>query len=160
MVHIVYPLDGDHAGARPKEVITLNAVTGDEIVRSPTASIQIVVDGMDMAVRPWDLYAKAVAQLSAHPPEGGVSKASFVGAVPFTPSFQDGQRDDDTSAALARIGEGAHTLQVRMLGGDGMALEEHTYQLFDMPSPPADAVKSALAASLQLARDPAHCQSF
>src|SRR3569833_1397410 len=54
MVHIVYPLDGDHAAARPNSVITLNAVTGKEIVRSPTASVQIVVDGMEMAVRAWD----------------------------------------------------------------------------------------------------------
>src|SRR5882757_7387139 len=39
MVHLVYPLSGDHAGSRPLQVITLNAVTGKDIVRSPTASI-------------------------------------------------------------------------------------------------------------------------
>jgi hypothetical protein len=160
MVHIVYPLDGDHAGARPKSVITLNAVTGQDIGRSSTASIQIVIDGMEMAVRAWDLYAQAVAQLNAHPPEGGVDKASFVGAVPFTPSYQDGRRDVDSSAALVRIGEGAHTLQVRLLGQDGMALQDHTYHLYDMPAPPARDVKAALAAGLAMARDPSLCQSF
>src|ERR1700755_924774 len=53
MVHIVYPLDGDRAGSRAQEVITLNAVTGQDIVHSPSASVQIVIDGMTMAVRSW-----------------------------------------------------------------------------------------------------------
>ncbi len=160
MVHIVYPLDGDHAGARPQSVITLTAVTGDVIVRSPTASIQIVIAGMDMAVRAWDLYAQAAEQLTANPPADGVKRASFVGAVPFTQSFQDGRRDIDSSTALTRIGKGAHTLEVRMLGQDGMSLQNHVYHLFDMPAPPPREVKAALAAGLQLARDPSHCSSF
>ncbi|MEI9889369.1 MAG: hypothetical protein WDN45_00845 [Caulobacteraceae bacterium] len=63
MVHIVYPLDGDHAASRPNSVITLNAVTGKEITHSPTASVQIVIDGMDMAVRAWDSMARRVEQL-------------------------------------------------------------------------------------------------
>jgi hypothetical protein len=161
MVHIVYPLAGDHAGARPLQVITLNAVTGDDIVRSPTASIQIVVDGMEMAVRAWDLYAKAVAQLNERPPAEGISKASFLGAVPFSSTYQDGKRDTDSSAALMRIANGAHTLEVRLLGQDGMALQEHTYRLFDMPAPPSVDVKAALAASLKMSEQtPASCQSY
>lgn len=155
MVHIVYPLDGDRAGSRAQEVITLNAVTGQDIAHSPSASVQIVIDGMTMAVRSWDLYGQAVEALNAHPPEGGISKASFVGAVPFTPSFQDGRRDIDSSDALSRISKGAQTLEVRLLGQDGMALQEHTYHLFDMPSPPAQAVQAALAS----ARNPAHCEA-
>lgn len=160
MVHIVYPLDGDHAAPRPSSVITLNAVTGAEIGRSPTASVQIVIDGMEMAVRAWDLYAQAVEQLNAHPPADGLARASFVGVVPFTRSFDDGQRDVDSAAALTRIGEGAHTLEVRLLGEDGMALQDHVYRLFDMPTPPARDVQSALAAGLQMARNPSRCPSF
>jgi hypothetical protein len=155
MVHIVYPLDGDRAGARPQEVITLNAVTGQDIVHSPTASVQIVIDGMNMAVRSWDLYGQAVEALNAHPPEGGIAKASFVGAVPFTSSFQDGRRDIDSTDALIRIAKGAQMLEVRVLGQDGMALQEHTYRLFDMPTPPVQAVQAALAA----ARNPARCEA-
>jgi hypothetical protein len=158
MVHIVYPLDGDHAGSRPTSVITLNSVTGAEIVRSPTASVQIVIDGMDMAVRAWDLYAQAVEQISAHPDT--ISKASFVGVVPFTTSFQDGQRDIDSATALTRISEGAHTLEVRLLGQDGMALQDHTYRLFDMPAPPVKDVQSAVATVMQMARNPASCQAL
>jgi hypothetical protein len=160
MVHIVYPLDGDHAGSRPTSVITLNSVTGAEIVRSPTASVQIVIDGMDMAVRAWDLYAEAVEQLNARSSAEAVSKASFVGAVPFTPRFEDGRRDLDSTAALSRIGQGAQTLEVRLLGEDGMALQDHTYRLFDMPTPPPKDVQSALAAGLAMAREPARCQSY
>ena len=157
MVHIVYPLDGDHAAARPLQLITLNAVTGEDIGRSPTASIQIVVDGMGMALRAWDLYGQAVAQLNAHPPEGGITKASFVGAVDFGPTYDDGRRDVDSSDALTRIGRGAHTLEVRLLGQDGTALQDHTYHLFDMPSPPAKDVQAAVATALRMARDPARC---
>ncbi len=155
MVHIVYPLDGDKAGARAQEVITLNAVTGLDIAHSPSASVQIVIDGMTMAVRSWDLYGQAVEALNAHPPEGGITKASFVGAVPFSYQYDDGRRDVDSTAALTQIGKGAQTLEVRLLGQDGMALQEHTYHLFDMPSPPAQAVQAALAS----ARNPAHCEA-
>lgn len=160
MVHIVYPLDGDHAGSRPESVITLNAVTGKEITRSSTASVQIVIDGMDMAVRPWELYGQAVEQLSAQQPPEGLAKASFVGAVTFTPSFDDGRRDIDSLQALNRIGKGANILQVRLLGQDGLALQEHSYQLASMTAPAAQDVQAALAADLQKARDPASCQTF
>jgi hypothetical protein len=161
MVHIVYPLSGDRAGARPLEVITLNAVTGSEIVRSPTASIQIVVDGTEMAVRSWDLYAEAVEQLTRRPPVEGIRAASFLGAVPFSPIYQDGKRDIDSSAALMKIAAGAHTLEVRLLGQDGLAMQEHTYTLFDMPVPASSDVKSALDASLKMARQNlAGCQTF
>lgn len=160
MVHIVYPLDGDHAASRPSSVITLNAVSGQEIERSPTASVQIVIDDMEMALRPWDLYGQAVEQLTQNPPAGGIGKASFVGAVPFTPSFQDGQRDIDSAEALNKIGRGANTLQVRLLGQDGLALQEHTYNLNDMTAPSVQDVRSALAAGLQQARDLSTCQAY
>jgi hypothetical protein len=157
MVHIVYPLDGDHASSRPNSVITLNAVTGKEITRSPTASVQIVIDGMDMAVRPWDLYSQAVEQLSAQLPPEGLAKASVAGAVTFTPSFDDGRRDVDSLQALNRIGKGANTLQVRVLGQDGMALQEHSYQLSSMTAPSAQEVQAALA---NLQKAPSSCQSY
>ena len=160
MVHIVYPLDGDHAGARPVSVITLNAVTGKEITRSPTASVQIVIDGMDMAVRPWDLYGQAVQQLSAQQPPDGLAKASFVGAVSFTPSFDDGRRDIDSLQALSRIGKGANTLQVRLLGQDGMPMQEHSYELYAMTAPSAQDVQAAVAADLQKYREPASCPNY
>jgi hypothetical protein len=161
MVHIVYPLDGDHAGARPESVITLNAVTGKEITRSRTASVQIVIDGMDMAVRPWELYGQAVEQLSAQQPPEGLAKASFVGAVSFTPSFDDGRRDIDSLQALTRIGKGADILQVRLLGMDGMPMQEHSYHLSAMTAPSAQDVQAALAADLRkAARDPASCQNY
>jgi hypothetical protein len=160
MVHIVYPLDGDHAGSRPNSVITLNAVTGKEITRSPTASVQIVIDGMDMAVRPWDLYGQAVQQLSAQQPPEGLAKASFVGAVSFTPSFDDGRRDIDSLQALSRIGKGASTLQVRLLGQDGMPMQEHSYELFAMTAPSAQDVQAAVAADLKMARSPASCPNY
>jgi hypothetical protein len=161
MVHIVYPLSGDHAGSRPYQVITLNAVTGDEIIRSPTASIEIVVDGMEMAVRSWDLYAQAVEQLTQRPPPQGLSKASFLGAVPFSSTYQDGKRDIDSSAALMKIADGAHTLEVRLLGQDGMAMQDHTYELFNMPAPASSDVKSALEASQKMAQqDLARCRAY
>jgi len=160
MVHIVYPLDGDHAGSRPDSVITLNAVTGKDITRSPTASVQIVIDGMDMAVRPWDLYGQAVEQISAQQPPEGLAKASFVGPVSFTPSFDDGRRDIDSLQALSRIGKGANTLQVRVLGQDGMALQEHSYRLSLMTAPSAQDVQAAVAADLKKAGDPTSCQNF
>ena len=160
MVHIVYPLDGDHAAARPNQVITLNAVTGREITRSPTVSVQIVIDGMDMAVRPWDLYGQAVEQLSAQQPPEGLAKASFVGAVTFTPSFDDGRRDIDSLQALSRIGKGASTLQVRLLGQDGMPMQEHSYELFAMTAPSAQDVQAAVAADLKMARSPASCPNY
>ena len=162
MVHIVYPLDGDHAGARPDSVITLNLVTGKEITRSPTASVQIVIDGMDMAVRPWDAYGQVIEQLSAQKPADGLAKASFYGPVTFTPSFDDGRRDTDSLQALSRIGKGANVLQVRLLGQDGMAMQEHSYRLASMTAPAAQDVQAALAADLQRARDPASaaCQTY
>jgi hypothetical protein len=160
MVHIVYPLDGDHAGPRPNSVITLNAVTGKEIARSPTASVQIVVDGMEMAVRAWDLYGQAVEQLSQRSTPDGLEKASFVGPVSFTPIFDDGRRDADSSQALTRIGEGANTLQVRVLGQDGMALQEHTYKLSEMTAPSVKDVQAALSADLEKARNPSSCPAY
>ena len=160
MVHIVYPLDGDHAGARPNSVITLNAVTGKEITRSPTASVQIVIDGMDMAVRPWDEYGQAVEQLNAQQPPEGLAKATLFGPVTFTPNFDDGRRDVDSLQALNRIGKGANTLQVRVLGQDGVALQEHSYRLSLMTAPSAQDVQAAVAADLQKAHDPASCQTY
>jgi hypothetical protein len=160
MVHIVYPLDGDHAGSRPASVITLNVVTGKEIIRSPTASVQIVIDGMDMAVRPWEQYGEAVEQLSAQQPPGGLAKASFFGPVTFTPSFDDGRRDIDSLQALSRIGKGAATLQVRLLGQDGVAMQEHSYPLNAMTAPAAQDVQAAVAADLQKARNPASCPNY
>lgn len=160
MVHIVYPLDGDHAASRPDSVITLNAVTGREITRSPTASVQIVVDGMEMAVRAWDLYGEAVEQLAEKSTPDGLQKASFVGAVSFSPVFDDGRRDTDSSQALSRIGKGASTLQVRLLGQDGLAMQEHTYRLFSMPVPASKDVQAALTADLQKARDLSSCPAY
>jgi hypothetical protein len=61
---------------------------------------------------------------------------------------------------VSRIGQGAQTLEVRLLGEDGMALQDHTYRLFDMPTPPPKDVQSALAAGLAMAREPARCQSY
>jgi hypothetical protein len=158
MVHIVYPLDGDHAASRPASVITLNAVTGKELTRSSTASVQIVIDGMDMAVRAWDLYGEAVEQISEKSTPDGLQKASFIGPVTFTPSFQDGQRDIDSAQALSHLSKGASTLQVRLLAQDGMAMQEHTYRLFDMTAPAAKDVKAAL--TLLKTPDPAACQAF
>lgn len=160
MVHIVYPLDGDHAGSRPNSVITQIAVTGKEITRSPTASVQIVIDGMDMAVRAWDLYGQAVEQLSAQQPPEVLARASFYGPVIFTPSFDDGRRDIDSLQALSRIGKGADTLQVRLLGQDGMAMQEHSYRLFAMTAPAATDVQAAVAADLKKASDPGSCSSY
>lgn len=160
MVHIVYPLDGDHAAPRPDSVITLNAVTGKEITRSPTASVQIVIDGMEMAVRAWDLYGEAVEELNARSTPDGLQKASFVGAVSFTPSFEDGRRDVDSAQALSHIGEGASTLRVRLLDQDGMAMQDHTYKLFSMTAPAAKDVQAALAADLKKARDLSACQMY
>ncbi len=82
-----------------------------------------------------------------------------MGAVTFTPSFQDGQRDVDSAQALSRIGKGASTLQVRLLGQDGAAMQEHTYRLFDMTTPAAKDVQAALTGLLK-ARDPKSCQTF
>ena len=65
----------------------------------------------------------------------GLAKASFVGPVIFTPSFDDGRRDIDSVQALSRIGKGANVLQVRLLGQDGIALQEHNYQLATMTAP-------------------------
>ena len=62
--------------------------------------------------------------------------------------------------ALSRIGKGANVLQVRLLGQDGMALQEHSYQLASMTAPAAQDVQAALAADLQNARDLTKCQSF
>jgi hypothetical protein len=161
MVHIVYPLSGDRAGSRPQSIITLNTVTGVDIARSSTASIEIVVDGQDEAVRAWDLYGQTVQQLNDRLEPGGISKASFLGAVPFTPNYDDGKRDVDSSAALTRIGAGAHTLEVRLLGQDGAVLQDHTYRLFDMATPPPGDVQTALAASLKMSQqDPNRCQMF
>jgi hypothetical protein len=160
MVHIVYPLDGDHAASRPNSVITLNIVTGKEIVRSPTASVQIVVDGMEMAVRAWDAYGQVVEQLSEKTTPDGLQKASFYGPVTFTPIFDDGRRDTDSSQALTRIGRGAATLQVRLLGQDGMAMQEHTYKLSDMTAPAAKDVQAALTADLQKARNLSSCEAY
>lgn len=161
MVHIVYPLAGDRAGIHPLSIITLNTVTGDNIVRSSTASIQIVVDGAEEAIRAWDQYAQIVQQLNDQPPPQGVSKASFLGAVPFTPNYQDGRRDTDSSAALSRIAMGAHTLEVRLLGKGGVVMDDHTYNLFDMGSPPPGDVKTALDASMKMAQQNlTRCQMF
>jgi hypothetical protein len=160
MVHIVYPLDGDHAGARPASVITLNVVTGKEITRSPTASVQIVIDGMDMAVRPWEDYGRAVEQLTAQQPPEGLAKATLFGPVTFTPSFDDGRRDVDSLQALSRIGKGANTLQVRLLGQDGMPMQEHSYELYAMTAPSAQDVQAAVAADLQKVRSPASCPNY
>jgi hypothetical protein len=160
MVHIVYPLDGERAGDHPLAVITLNAVTGNDIARSPTASIQIVVDGMEMAVRAWDLYGQTVASLQANPPEGGVEKASFVGAVSFSPRYQDGRKDIDSDQALRRIGTGAHSMEVRLLGQDGLALQDHTYRLFDMGRPAKDDVQSALDRARALVSQPERCVAY
>jgi len=161
MVHIVYPLVGDRAGSRPLSIITLNTVSGEDIVRSSTASIQIVIDGMEAAVRAWDQYAQTVEQLNARPPPDGVSKASFLGAVDFSPNYQDGKRDIDSSAALSKIGDGAHTLEVRLLGHDGVIMEAHTYRLFDMATPAVGDVQMALAASIKMAKqEPARCEMY
>ena len=160
MVHIVYPLDGERAGDHPLAVITLNAVTGNDIARSPTASIQIVIDGMEMAVRAWDLYEQTVATLQANPPEGGVAKASFVGAVSFSPRFQDGRKDIDSDLALRRIGTGAHTMEVRLLGQDGMAIQDHTYRLSEMLRPAARDVQSALDRARAMVAQPDRCLSY
>ena len=161
LVHIVYPLAGDRAGAQPLSIITLNTVSGEDIVRSATASIQIVVDGMEAAVRAWDQYAQTVEQLNARPPPDGVSKASFLGAVDFSSNYKDGKRDIDSSAALMRIGDGAHTLEVKLLGHDGVVMEDHVYRLFDMATPAVGDVQMALAASLKMAQqEPARCQMY
>jgi hypothetical protein len=161
MVHIVYPQAGDRAGSRPQSIITLNTVTGDDIARSSTASIEIVVDGTEQAVRAWDLYGQTVQQLNDQLPPQGISKASFLGAVPFTPNYEDGKRDIDSSAALTRIGDGARTLEVRLLGKDGAVLQDHTYMLSEMTAPPAKDVQTALAASLKMSQqDPGRCQMF
>jgi hypothetical protein len=160
MVHIVYPLDGDHAGSRPNSVITLNVVTGKEITRSPTASVQIVIDGMDMAVRPWEDYGRAVEQLTAQQPPEGLAKATLFGPVTFTPSFDDGRRDIDSLQALSRIGKGANTLQVRLLGQDGMPMQEHSYELYAMTAPSVQDVQAAVAADLQKAHSPASCPNY
>ena len=86
---------------------------------------------------------------------------SQTGAVPFTPNYQDGRRDTDSSAALSRIAMGAHTLEVRLLGKGGVVMDDHTYNLFDMGSPPPGDVKTALDASMKMAQQNLNrCQMF
>jgi hypothetical protein len=101
-----------------------------------------------------------VEQLAEKSTPDGLQKATLVGPVVFTPSFDDGRRDVDSSQALSRIGKGANTLQVRLLGQDGLAMQDHTYKLFDMTAPAAKDVQVAVAATLQKARDLTSCQSF
>ena len=58
--------------------------------------------------------------------------------------------------ALSRIGKGATTLEVRLLGQDGMPMQDHSYQLFAMTAPSVQDVQAAM----QKARDPASCQNY
>ena len=64
------------------------------------------------------------------------------------------------SPTLRKIGKGASQLQVRLLGQDGLALQEHTYSLNDMTAPSAQDVRTALAAVQKQARDLSACQAY
>ena len=48
----------------------------------------------------------------------------------------------------------------RLLGQDGLALQEHTYSLNDMTAPSAQDVRTALAAVQKQARDLSACQAY
>jgi hypothetical protein len=51
-------------------------------------------------------------------------------------------------------------MEVRLLGQDGMAMQDHTYRLFDMPSPAARDVQAALAKATRMAGETGRCQTY
>lgn len=159
MVHITYPLVGSRADTRPDSIITMNVARLGPETPAAGAHVQISVDGMEAASRPWELYSQAVEQMKLVP-GGSQARASFYGPVPFTRNLPDGRRDDVAQEALTRISRGAMELEVRLVGTDGRVMESQRYELFDMAAPAPSDVTAALQATQKMAAEtPERCSA-
>lgn len=113
------------------------------------ADIVLLLDGAEVARRPWRMYAQNRAALAS----AEKKPVAFSGVIPFVP--ESAPADDGLRRLLARAGERGGTLVVRIVGDDGTVIEEASYELGSSPIRDPAVVGAALAAVQTMAKTPA-----
>src|SRR5262249_12446614 len=101
-------------GARDARVLALVGLQPPPAAK--TADVMLLLDGVEVARRPWRMFAERMAA-PAKPP-GGAAPAFFVGVVPFVAT--DEAADAGLRRLLAQIGQHPASLEVRIVGDTGV----------------------------------------
>lgn len=152
-----YAMEGDHivSGARSARVMA--AIDLHSTSDAKTADIVLHLDGVEVARRPWRMFAQRMA---TRPTVPGSEAMGFVGVVPFIPA-DDSAAEPALRRMLATIGSHRATLDVQVVGDTGAVLVEGTYDI-DPSTPVNDPprVSAALQQAQAAARTPTQCRAI
>ena len=162
-VRFNYAMEGDHLlpGARSLRVMAAVDLSAKPDAR--TADIVLRLDGVEVARRPWRMFAD---RMKAAPPAvpgsagQGAEPVGLVGAIPFIPA-EDPAAEPALQRMLATIGSRRAALDVQVVGDTGAVLADATYDI-GPPTPPNDpaAVSAVLQQAQTAARTPAQCRAI
>lgn len=150
---IEFPMSEGAAVARPSYISVFEMVALDPPFPTPTATIVLLVDGVEKTRRPWGLFSQPRPPIPA-----GSKDAALFGIVPFNPNLADGTPDEGLSSLLDAIGDGtAKRLEVRLIGAKGRIINRNTFDLANPPVRDPERLAADLKSALEKAAAPPHC---
>ena len=150
---IEFPMNAGAAAVRPSYISVFEMVSLDPPPPTPTATIVLLLDGVEKTRRPWRLFSQPRS-----PPPVGATKATLFGVVPFNPHGADGTPDLGLASLLDAVGNGsASTLEVRLVGARGRTINTNTFDLANPPVRNPGRLAADLKSALDKAADPTHC---
>jgi hypothetical protein len=157
LIGLEYGMEGDHVVDAPAALRVTAAISLTPMPTAATADIVLLVNGVEKTRRPWRMYAQNIATLRSAPEDK--RPVGFVGVIPFSPV--PAGADDGLHSLLASVGDASGgTIEVRIVGDDGVVLAAATYTMADPPVRDRSLVLAALRQALALAKTPTQCQKL
>lgn len=151
---VEYPIDHGVVGRRPEFVSVVELIPFNPPPPTPTASILLVADGVEKARRPWRMFETAMTQVS----HGGRTPVALGGVIPFNPSLSEGVPDTGLASLEDGMGAGSvHSLEIRLIGAKGRAINTQAYDLSDPPVFKPGVLDQLMKEALAKAEAPGHC---
>jgi hypothetical protein len=151
---VYYPVDNGVVGRRPESISVLELVSFNPPLPTPTASILLLVDGVEKTRRPWRMFETAMTQIS----NGGPVPTAVGGVIPFNANLPEGAPDTGLASLIDGIGSGSvQSLELRLIGAKGRIINNRTYDLSDPPVFKPGALDQVMKDALAKARAPDHC---
>ena len=148
-----YPLLGNVASPTPHGLAVFAAIGLNPAPKAKAATVTLILNGGQKVSRPWRLYAKQMADL---PTETARRPVAFAGVIPFVPNTKAG--DPDLAALLNAVGKEGTTIEVRIVGDDGMVLSDGNYGAGRAPVRSTAVIDPLLSQALAKAKTPTQCQ--
>lgn len=148
-----YPLVGDVAAPHPSELAVFAVVPTAPPPSAKSATIHLLLNGVEKIVTPWRLYAQQRAALEAQTQK----PVAFFGIVPISPQTT---HDAGLAAILSAVGEPGADIEVRIVGDDGSILGDAHYPVGAPLVRSKTVINSLLAEAKSKTNDLSRCRKL